>query len=341
MRRRTASLLLLALAGAGCTGGTGDGGTAAGPASSPGLPSSAAGASPPGSPSASSSPPAASASSAPVPSPSPAPVAFDAAAAYATVQRLARGVGPREATSRAYRRAAAHVTSRFEALGYAVTRPSFRVPAGVSWGVPVPSGRTVNVVARRPGLDRTEPHVVVGAHLDTVPQAPGAEDNASGVAVLLELARLAAAAPPRVPVVLVAFGAEEPRGDGDDAHHYGSRRYVARTTPAERRALVAMVSLDRVGVGTRVPVCTGGTGPVRTRAALRRAAARVHVPVRVCGDDRASDHWSFEKAGLSAARLGSTPYAAYHSARDVPSVVRRAQLRRTGRVVWEAVRSYR
>ena len=64
------------------------------------------------------------------------------------------------------------------------------MPAGTSWGVPVRAGRSVNLIAERPGFDRTAPHVVIGAHLDTVPQAPGAEDNASGVAVLLELAAL-------------------------------------------------------------------------------------------------------------------------------------------------------
>jgi Zn-dependent M28 family amino/carboxypeptidase len=64
---------------------------------------------------------------------------------------------------------------------------------------------------------------MVGAQLDTVPQAPGAEDNASGVSVLIEAARLAAQRPTRLPVMFVAFAAEEPRGDGEAWHHFGSR----------------------------------------------------------------------------------------------------------------------
>ncbi len=64
--------------------------------------------------------------------------------------------------------------------------------AGVSWGVPAGSGTSANVIATPTGLDPRRPFRIVGAHLDTVPQAPGAEDNASGVAVLLEVARLAA-----------------------------------------------------------------------------------------------------------------------------------------------------
>ena len=48
---------------------------------------------------------------------------------------------------------------------------------------------------------------------------------------------------------------------------------------------------------------------------------------------RSSDHWSFARAGLPGARLGSTPYAAYHSPADLPAVVDPAQLARTGRLL--------
>jgi hypothetical protein len=262
------------------------------------------------------------------------PVRFRRVRAMETVRWLAGRIGPREATSAAYRRAARGVERRLSGLGYQVRRQKLRAPAGVSWGVPVPSGRTWNVVAAPTSFRPARRHLVVGAHLDTVPQAPGAEDNASGVAVLLELARMAAREEPRLPVVFVAFAAEEPRGDGDAMHHFGSRAYVNRMSPAEQRALRGMVSLDRVGVGRVVPVCTGGVSPLTVRSQLVRAADEAGVPVQTCSDNAASDHWSFELAGEAAARLGSTPYAGYHSPGDVPSVVSPAQLTRTGRVAW-------
>ena len=87
----------------------------------------------------------------------------------------------------------------------------------------------------------------------------------SGVSVVLELARAASVAAPRLPVMFVAFGSEEPRGTGDDQHHFGSRAMVERLNREERRALVAMVSLDRVGVGDVVPVSTGGLEPPTIR----------------------------------------------------------------------------
>ncbi|MDO9377596.1 MAG: M28 family peptidase [Nocardioidaceae bacterium] len=287
-------------------------------------------------PTATSSPvPSASPSPSPTVTPSSAaPVRVDADAAMATVTHLSETIGRRHATSRAYERAADWVEGRFAGLGYTVSRQPVDVPAGNTWGVDVPAGTVDNVVADPPGFDPTRPHAVVGAHLDTIPRAPGAEDNASGVAVLLELARMARAEQPGVPVRMVAFGAEEPRGPSDDDHHYGSQEYVAQLDDAQREALVGMVALDRVGVrGPAVPVCNGGDDD-GTRDELVRAARASDTPHTACGDNRSSDHWSFERDGLPGARLGSIPYAGYHSPGDTVEVVSQNQLVRTGTIAW-------
>lgn len=275
----------------------------------------------------------------PTPSPTspPEPVRFDRDAAMRTVRHLAGRIGPREAASPAYRRAADWVERRLTRLGYDVSRQSVRVPAGVSWGVPVEAGRTQNVIATPPEYEAGEPYRIVSAQLDTVPQAPGAEDNASGVAVFLELARMAAAEPPRLPVVFIAFGAEEPRGEGDDWHHFGSRAYVDRMSGPERRNLRAMASVDRVGTGSYVPVCSGGLEPPTIRRSLLRTAARIDVATEACLD-QASDHWSFDKAGMPAVRVGGTPYAEYHSPADRPRIIDPANLARAHRLVWAWLR---
>ena len=254
------------------------------------------------------------------------------ATAMAAVRHLAGDIGPRPGTSPEFHRAADWVGRRLSTLGWQVRPHSFRTPAGVSWGVPVPAGRSVNVVATRGDVRRGRPWLAVGAHLDTVPQAPGAEDNASGVGVLLAVAEAVAEARTRLPVVLVAFGSEEPRGPGDDDHHYGSRAFVAELGPAQRRTLRGMVSLDRVGVGGVLPV-SSARGPDALHAELLSAARRADVPVVAESENRASDHWSFVRAGLPGVRLGSTPYAGYHSAADVPAVVDRDQMERAARTV--------
>ncbi|WP_370614548.1 M28 family metallopeptidase [Mumia sp. Pv 4-285] len=250
----------------------------------------------------------------------------------AAVRHLAGEIGPRLATSASFREAATWFSDQMRGLGYTVSQEMFRVPGGDSWGVPVEAGRSMNVIADPPGFDPARPHLVVGAHLDTVAVSPGAEDNASGVAVVRELGRLAATYGSRLPVRFVAFGAEEPRGPGDDLHHFGSQHRVAAMTAAERRALRAMVSLDRVGVrGPSVPVCDGGTSNGRVVRSLVDAAGG--IPTATC-EDRASDHWSYEKADIPAARLGSIPYAGYHSAGDLPRVVDDRQLQRVATITW-------
>ena len=333
-RRWRAGAACLALtATLGCTAGSSSPSAVGSPAGSPS--GSASSAEPAPSPSDGSTPPSPSESpsASPTKEPQPRPVRFSPGRAMADVRHLAGRIGPRLATDASFRRAADWVAQRYRRLGYDVERQGFPVPGGSSWGVPVGPGRSANVVATPPGFDPTRPHLLVGAHLDTVAVAPGAEDNASGVAVVLELARLAAAEEPRLPTVFVAFGAEEPVGTGDALHHFGSTHYVRTMPGRQRQALREMASLDRVGVGRVVPVCTGPISPDVVQRAVLRSARRVGVPAAPC-DSTASDHWSFEKAGYPVVRFGSTPYAGYHSAGDVPSVVSTQQLGRTGRVAW-------
>jgi hypothetical protein len=312
-------------------------------------------ASPPGSSSTSSSPAAASTSAAPSASPTattprstavgtPTPratprPAMNARAALRDIAHLASEIGPREATSDNYAEAAEFVHARFERLGYHVRRTKVPVPSGNSWGTPVRRGTSLNVIAEPKDFDPKEPHVVIGAHLDTVPVAPGAEDNASGVAVMLQLAAMVSQQPAALPVQFIAFGAEEPRGSGDALHHFGSRRHVADLSRSERRAVQAMVSLDRVGVRAGyVPICTATERGTRLRDAMRAAARRDDIATRAC-TNYTSDHWSYAKAGVAAVRLGSIPYAGYHSRGDVPRVVDRRQLDRVGRTVWAWLRT--
>lgn len=299
--------------------------------------------------------PAASAPSTPAPTPAPSvresptpsaeatprpePATFDPVSARATIEALAGRIGPREATGAAFFAAADEVQRRLADLGYAVTRQQVSVPAGESWGVAVPTGDTVNVIATQPEVDLSRPFLVVGAHLDTVPQAPGAVDNASGVAVLLEVARMATLQPPPQPVVFVAFGAEEPRGPGDDLHHFGSQAFVAQLSPQQRQALIGAIAIDSVGISDGVPICSA-TGSTDVFAqAVRDAAQQAGIAVRRC-DNRTSDHWSFVRNGLDGVRIGlagQAEYAEYHSAADTPTVVDDARVVQAGEAVWAAV----
>ncbi|NJL86725.1 MAG: M28 family peptidase [Leptolyngbyaceae cyanobacterium SM1_1_3] len=87
--------------------------------------------------------------------------------------------------------------------------------------------------------------ILVGAHYDTVPGSPGADDNASGVAVLLELARLWSEQPGRSPLILAAFDLEE-------YGLVGSRFCVEQFVQAQQR-LRLMLSLEMLGYYDDMP----------------------------------------------------------------------------------------
>ena len=83
------------------------------------------------------------------------------------------------------------------------------------------------------------PPIVIGAHYDTVPGSPGADDNATGVAVLLELARDIASGPLKYPVQLVAFDMEE-YGSLGSSHH-------AAKYKQQQKSIRLMISLEMLG----------------------------------------------------------------------------------------------
>ncbi len=87
--------------------------------------------------------------------------------------------------------------------------------------------------------------ILVGAHYDTVPGSPGADDNASGVAVLLVIAQLLSTAPPRRPIHLIAFDLEE----------YGlvGSTTCAQSWQAEQRPIHLMLSLEMLGYFSDAP----------------------------------------------------------------------------------------
>ena len=83
------------------------------------------------------------------------------------------------------------------------------------------------------------PPIVIGAHYDTAPGSPGADDNATGVAVLLELARDIASGPLKYPVQLVAFDMEE-------YGYLGSSHHAAKYKQ-QQKSIRLMISLEMLG----------------------------------------------------------------------------------------------
>ncbi|HJM50326.1 MAG TPA: M28 family peptidase [Alphaproteobacteria bacterium] len=102
--------------------------------------------------------------------------------------------------------------------------------------------RVANLIARPPGQGGGDT-VIIGAHYDTVPASPGADDNASAVAVLLETARRLVRPP--CPLTFIAFTLEEP--PAHTSRWQGSRAYLRAIGRQGRRAVKAAIVLEMVG----------------------------------------------------------------------------------------------
>ncbi len=308
---------------------------------------------------------------------------FDHDALMADVRALA-ALGPRHpATGPAALAAAADlVASRFAAAGLEVRRlavPGVLPPLDHIYGRPPETVgvrlaldlqlRTYeNVEGVLPGTDPAAPAIVVGAHYDTVEESPGADDNATGVAVLLATAAALAAHRasgwrPARPIRLVAFTLEE-------QSLLGSVAYVAslRQTGVEVAAAIVVEAVGFLGEAQRSPAFIHLSPPgdflalvanERSRSLLDRllAAAQAAAPrLRTIppepyflapgegggpfADVRRSDHAAFWDAGWPAIMLTDTanfrsPH--YHQPTDTPETLDPAFIGDVARVVLQAL----
>jgi Iap family predicted aminopeptidase len=180
-----------------------------------------------------------------------------------------------------------------------------------------------NVVATRPGGPQT---LVIGGHIDSVAAGPGANDNASGTAVVLELARVMAGRETPFTLTFVGFDAEE-------IGLVGSSHFVSQLSEAERQSVVAMINLDMVGVGDTSRV--GGTESLVRLA--QASAGRVGLSLGVMGEGGGSDHSSFIRAGIPGLFIHRTNDPNYHSPNDRAQFVDPANLQIAGQLALDVV----
>jgi hypothetical protein len=213
-------------------------------------------------------------------------------------------------------------------------------------------GQATNIVLERQGKTHPDEIVILGAHHDTVPETPGADDNASAVAVLIEVARLTKSRPTRRTIRFVAFANEEPPHFmtdtmGSDVHARGCHKRGEK--------IVGMICLEMVGYYTdkpdtqRIPqqmprwtrplfprrgnflAAVGNLRSISLGLRFRRGFKRssqlslysISLPERVI-DIRLSDHSSFWDFGFQALVLTDTSYFRnpnYHKPSDRPETL--------------------
>lgn len=262
----------------------------------------------------------------------------------ADVATLARTIGERRADpfhAAALRRTEAFLHESLTAAGLAVERQAYELR-----GITV-ANLIAEIGGRADRRDEAGEIVVVGAHYDSAADTPGANDNGSGVAATLALARAFAAAKPSRTLRFAFFVNEEPPWFQTD--DMGSLRYARRCRERKER-ITAMLSIETIGYFSDAPGSqrfdslpplrllypdTGNfiafVGNVASGDLVSRTVARFRdttpFPAYGCAIPDAidgvgwSDHWAFWQAGYPGVMVTDTAafrYPHYHTPDDTP-----------------------
>lgn len=246
--------------------------------------------------------------------------AFNGRQAKHWARQLAE-LGPRPAGGQNEREAAAIVRERLLELGYDVRTQHFDLPGG---------GRSLNTVGRTPG----PPEVILVAHMDGVPGTSAANDNASGVGVMLMLAQYLKDEPG---VLVAALGAEERRYTGA-GWHLGSRKLTRSLSPEDKEGVRLALSIDMVGVGWTLNIRGLEARPNRSARKLLNAAERLDIRASYLRDTGQSDHDDLTRGGVPAAWIEWRWDHCWHMPCDRIHRLSPWRLSRAGRVVLEAAR---
>lgn len=252
------------------------------------------------------------------------------------VEMLAHTIGQRHTGfPRQYLLAADFIQTRLTQFGYDVTRQGYGAADMVCY----------NLEASVPGAGHPDQVVVIGAHYDSVPGSPGADDNASGVAVMLSLAQALAGDQPQRTVRFVAFANAEP--PYFQTASMGSYVYARRCQQAGEN-IAAMISLAGLGcyrhekgsqqypfplqllypaAGDFVAFVANSASSDLLNHCIASFRAHAQIPSEGGAGPEAitgvgwSDHWSFWKHGYPGLMVTDTlpfRYPHYHQAGDTP-----------------------
>ena len=220
------------------------------------------------------------------------------------LEGLSNGIGRRVDDTESATRAVDYIRNQFSTMGYSpeVQPFTYQNDDGTT-------AHSANVIAVKKGL--SDKQVIVGAHYDSVDVGRGADDNASGVAILLEAAQRVRTVDTPYTIIFITFGAEE-------VDILGSQYYVSQMRKDEIANTVYMVNLDSLISGNKTYAygTVGKKGKVRDWALKDAKSLGLDLldepnfnpddPNDSSDDD--SDHGSFRAVGIQFIYFESTDW---------------------------------
>ena len=255
---------------------------------------------------------------------------FNGSGALAHVKELT-SFGPRVSGGIEEGSAADYIELTMTGFGYSVDRQAFRAPNGRI------ANNLIAVKAGTPPQSSTETPAwaALGAHYDTVSGTVGANDNASGVSVVLETARIMRQTALPYDLRFILFSSEENENPSRDSYA-GSLKYVEDLSDADKIASLGYLNVDMVGwpdagysIGSRR---LGDRSLVELGVEMATERQLVFVVDRGYSV-RLSDHQSFEKAGMPVVSFGAADYPYHHKPEDSLDKVGAGQLEAIGSLV--------
>lgn len=232
---------------------------------------------------------------------SPSIVHMTGAMAYEHTKYLSEEIGSRVYGTEGESLAKDYIEQQFNQMGYTPSVQEFNFTRRGS------TYESANVIAYKQG--KSDKQIIVGAHYDSVAAGKGADDNASGVGVMLEVAEVLKKVSTPYSIVFIAFGAEE--GGLNGSNHYASQMSVE-----EVKNTIGMINLDSLAVGDKMYVhgSAGEAGFIREQALNIAEKKKLDIgtnpglhpdyPAGTTGDW--SDHAPFNKLGIPFAYFEST-----------------------------------
>ena len=207
-------------------------------------------------------------------------------------------------------KAGAWITNRFIRLGYQIEIETLPIPAkGEGW--------TTNTIATLLGTTHPEEIIVIGAHYDTEINTPGADDNASGVAVMLELARRFANNPQPRTIRFIAFTNEE----SSNSINTGMGSLTsARNSKDRGENIIAMLSLEMLGYYSDEP--NSQTYPFPREMAQQLGLELPTVGNFIAIVARTNDESLVAQLAQSMTQAGTIPVVAAPLPPQIPAIYR-------------------
>jgi aminopeptidase YwaD len=199
------------------------------------------------------------------------------------------------------------IASKFRSFGYSSVVIDSFIGSQLYDYVSVPSQ---NVIAYKIGSRYPNKQVIIGAHFDAVPDGPGADDNASGTAGVLEIARVLRNIETDVTFIFIAF-------DSEESWMWGSYHYVDEAL-AHGDDITYMMNLDMIGYYPNDTFANLYYGPQKAYAQLwgRLADSLVNITGNLRGSSP-SDHLPFQEMGFDVTFVQEGFFSAqYHQYND-------------------------